>query len=95
MSKSKNHTNANQNYKAHRNGITRPKKHELLPTRGMSLDGRRKLTEEHKAMYPVPKSSMTFEERYAKENENPRTKRKRMIFKIGVAKMARGGVYLN
>eukprot|EP00286_Rhodomonas_abbreviata_P006789 CAMPEP_0181326840 /NCGR_PEP_ID=MMETSP1101-20121128/21739_1 /TAXON_ID=46948 /ORGANISM="Rhodomonas abbreviata, Strain Caron Lab Isolate" /LENGTH=73 /DNA_ID=CAMNT_0023435373 /DNA_START=46 /DNA_END=267 /DNA_ORIENTATION=+ len=35
MAKSKNHTNHNQNYKAHRNGIKRPKFGTKVSTKGM------------------------------------------------------------
>ncbi|EKX36630.1 large subunit ribosomal protein L29e_1, cytoplasmic [Guillardia theta CCMP2712] len=35
MAKSKNHTNHNQNYKAHRNGIKRPKTGTKISTKGM------------------------------------------------------------
>jgi len=35
MAKSKNHTNHNQNYKAHRNGIKRPKLHKYKSQKGM------------------------------------------------------------
>ncbi|CAI5448102.1 unnamed protein product [Caenorhabditis angaria] len=35
MAKSKNHTNHNQNKKAHRNGIKKPKAHVFLSTKGM------------------------------------------------------------
>ncbi|XP_042410543.1 60S ribosomal protein L29-1-like [Zingiber officinale] len=35
MAKSKNHTAHNQSYKAHRNGIKKPKKHRHTSTKGM------------------------------------------------------------
>ena len=35
MAKSKNHTNHNQNKKAHRNGIKKPKNHRYISTKGM------------------------------------------------------------
>ncbi|KXN71322.1 hypothetical protein CONCODRAFT_27460, partial [Conidiobolus coronatus NRRL 28638] len=35
MSKSKNHTNHNQNKKAHRNGIRKPKQHRFSSKRGV------------------------------------------------------------
>ena len=35
MAKSKNHTNNNQNYKAHRNGIQRPKNHKFGSLKGV------------------------------------------------------------
>ncbi|EFO98684.1 hypothetical protein CRE_15791 [Caenorhabditis remanei] len=35
MAKSKNHTNHNQNKKAHRNGIKKPKKHVFLSMSGV------------------------------------------------------------
>lgn len=35
MAKSKNHTNANQNKKAHRNGIKRVKSHRFPSTKGV------------------------------------------------------------
>lgn len=35
MAKSKNHTNHNQSYKAHRNGIKKPKDHRYKSTKGM------------------------------------------------------------
>jgi len=35
MAKSKNHTNHNQNKKAHRNGIRKPKDHRYKSTKGM------------------------------------------------------------
>ncbi|ESR32658.1 hypothetical protein CICLE_v10006499mg, partial [Citrus x clementina] len=35
MAKSKNHTAHNQSYKAHKNGIKKPKKHRHTSTKGM------------------------------------------------------------
>eukprot|EP00241_Pyramimonas_parkeae_P024156 CAMPEP_0114283364 /NCGR_PEP_ID=MMETSP0059-20121206/4060_1 /TAXON_ID=36894 /ORGANISM="Pyramimonas parkeae, Strain CCMP726" /LENGTH=56 /DNA_ID=CAMNT_0001404083 /DNA_START=43 /DNA_END=213 /DNA_ORIENTATION=+ len=35
MAKSKNHTAHNQSYKAHRNGIKKPKKQKCISTKGM------------------------------------------------------------
>ncbi|KZS98061.1 hypothetical protein SISNIDRAFT_449690 [Sistotremastrum niveocremeum HHB9708] len=35
MAKSKNHTNHNQNKKAHRNGIKKPKSHRTLSMKGV------------------------------------------------------------
>ncbi|XP_009789604.1 PREDICTED: 60S ribosomal protein L29-1-like [Nicotiana attenuata] len=35
MAKSKNHTAHNQSYKAHRNGIKKPRKHRHSSTKGM------------------------------------------------------------
>mmetsp|Transcript_48153 Transcript_48153/g.75215 ORF Transcript_48153/g.75215 Transcript_48153/m.75215 type:complete len:82 (-) Transcript_48153:1195-1440(-) len=35
MAKSKNHTNHNQNFKAHRNGIKKPKTGTKISTKGM------------------------------------------------------------
>ncbi|KAG6467402.1 60S ribosomal protein L29-1-like [Zingiber officinale] len=35
MAKSKNHTAHNQSYKAHRNGIKKPKRHRHTSTKGM------------------------------------------------------------
>ncbi|CAA6663409.1 unnamed protein product [Spirodela intermedia] len=35
MAKSKNHTAHNQSFKAHRNGIKKPRKHRKTSTRGM------------------------------------------------------------
>uniref|UniRef100_A0A251VTM3 60S ribosomal protein L29 n=2 Tax=Helianthus annuus TaxID=4232 RepID=A0A251VTM3_HELAN len=35
MAKSKNHTAHNQSYKAHRNGIKKPRKHRHTSTKGM------------------------------------------------------------
>ena len=35
MAKSKNHTNHNQNFKAHRNGIKKPKRQRYRNTTGM------------------------------------------------------------
>ncbi|CAN1181633.1 60S ribosomal protein L29-1 [Linum perenne] len=35
MAKSKNHTAHNQSYKAHRNGIKKPKSHRHTSTKGM------------------------------------------------------------
>ncbi|EAT44468.1 AAEL004151-PD [Aedes aegypti] len=37
MAKSKNHTNHNQNQKAHKNGITKPKRQRNESTRGVSI----------------------------------------------------------
>ncbi|KAJ9459966.1 60S ribosomal protein L29 [Diplonema papillatum] len=34
MAKSKNHTNHNQNYKAHRNGIKKPKRERYISKKG-------------------------------------------------------------
>ena len=41
MAKSKNHTNHNQNKKAHRNGIKKPKSNKYPSLKGVSLRGRR------------------------------------------------------
>ncbi|CDU19898.1 hypothetical protein YYC_00707 [Plasmodium yoelii 17X] len=35
MAKSKNHTNHNQNRKAHRNGIKKPKSHKFMSRKGL------------------------------------------------------------
>lgn len=35
MAKSKNHTAHNQSYKAHRNGIKKPRKHKYISRKGM------------------------------------------------------------
>ncbi|XP_051127942.1 60S ribosomal protein L29-1-like [Andrographis paniculata] len=35
MAKSKNHTAHNQSYKAHKNGIKKPKRHRRTSTKGM------------------------------------------------------------
>jgi len=35
MSKTKNHTNHNQNYKAHRNGIKKPLRQKAIAVKGM------------------------------------------------------------
>ncbi|XP_020087100.1 60S ribosomal protein L29-1-like [Ananas comosus] len=35
MAKSKNHTAHNQSYKAHKNGIKKPKRHRQTSTKGM------------------------------------------------------------
>jgi large subunit ribosomal protein L29e len=37
MAKSKNHTAHNQSYKAHRNGIKKPKRHRQTSTKGVIL----------------------------------------------------------
>ncbi|EHY65197.1 large subunit ribosomal protein L29e [Nematocida ausubeli] len=95
MAKSKNHTNQNQNRKAHRNGIHKPKDWEKLPTRGVPAAALKSTREEHKRLHPVGKKSlMSFEERFAKEMENPLINRRRMIKKIGIRKMALNGIYL-
>merc|ERR1712205_61922 len=41
MAKSKNHTNHNQNRKAHRNGIKKPKEYKYKSTKGMEIKFRR------------------------------------------------------
>ncbi|KIP09876.1 hypothetical protein PHLGIDRAFT_116029 [Phlebiopsis gigantea 11061_1 CR5-6] len=41
MAKSKNHTNHNQNKKAHRNGIKKPQSHRTLSLRGVDPKFRR------------------------------------------------------
>lgn len=41
MAKSKNHTNHNQNKKAHRNGIKKPKSHRTLSLKGVDPKFRR------------------------------------------------------
>ena len=38
MAKSKNHTNHNQNRKAHRNGIKKPQKHKYSSMKGVSVE---------------------------------------------------------
>lgn len=96
MAKSKNHTNNNQTRKAHRNGIKKPQRHELLPTRGMPAKQRAELHERTAGTGAVSKKkTMTFEERYALENEDPRVLRRRLIKRVGIRKMALNGVYLN
>ncbi|KAH9385389.1 large subunit ribosomal protein L29e [Nematocida major] len=95
MAKSKNHTNQNQSKKAHRNGIYKPKSWQLLPTRGVPAAALKKTREENMRLHGVgKKSQMTFEERYAKELENPAISKRRMIKRIGIRKMALNGVYL-
>ncbi|MFS8014212.1 putative ribosomal protein L29e [Helianthus anomalus] len=37
MAKSKNHTAHNQSYKAHRNGIKKPRKHRHTSTKGVCV----------------------------------------------------------
>ncbi|KAI8568227.1 hypothetical protein RHMOL_Rhmol02G0182200 [Rhododendron molle] len=39
MAKSKNHTAHNQSYKAHRNGIKKPRKHHHSSTKGVFFHG--------------------------------------------------------
>ncbi|KAI5190197.1 large subunit ribosomal protein L29e [Nematocida minor] len=96
MAKGKNHTNQNQNRKAHRNGIYKPRQWQMLPTRGMPAAALQALKDEHKREHPVGKKTlMSFEERYAKEMENPIINRRRTIKKIGIRKMALNGIYLN
>ncbi|KAI5192000.1 hypothetical protein NECID01_1737 [Nematocida sp. AWRm77] len=96
MAKSKNHTNKNQSYKAHRRGIKKPKRSEMLPTCGMSEKARAELRAEEEEKNPVAKSkNLSFEERYRIGNENPIILRRRMIQKAGIARMARNGIYLN
>ncbi|KAI5185204.1 large subunit ribosomal protein L29e [Nematocida homosporus] len=96
MAKSKNHTNENQNRKAHRNGIKKPKDWQKLPIRGMPKDARLALHEEQKALHPVSKKKlMTFEERMAQENADPAVHRRRLIKKMGIRRMALRGIYLN
>lgn len=41
MAKSKNHTNHNQNKKAHRNGIKKPQRHAKVSLRGIDQKFRR------------------------------------------------------
>ncbi|KAI4524155.1 ribosomal L29e protein family-domain-containing protein [Schizophyllum commune] len=43
MAKSKNHTNHNQNKKAHRNGIKRPQTHSTRSMRGVDAKFRRNM----------------------------------------------------
>ncbi|RRT43258.1 hypothetical protein B296_00055351 [Ensete ventricosum] len=38
MAKSKNHTAHNQSYKAHKNGIKKPRKHRHTSTKGVLMD---------------------------------------------------------
>lgn len=96
MAKGKNHTNQNQNRKAHRNGIFKPKQWEKLPTRGMPAKALQALKDENKRLHPVGKKTlMSFEERYAKEMEDPVIYRRRTIKRIGIRKMALNGIYLN
>ncbi|EIJ88605.1 large subunit ribosomal protein L29e [Nematocida parisii] len=95
MAKSKNHTNQNQNRKAHRNGIYKPKDWQKLPTRGVPAAALKETRDELKQLYPVGKKKlMSFEERYAKEMEDSAIKRRRMIKSIGIRKMALNGIYL-
>lgn len=95
MAKSKNHTNNNQNRKAHRNGISKPKPWELMPTRGMPKEALQALKDEERRKYPVSKKkTMSFEERVAMENQDPEVARRRYIKRMGIARMARKGIYL-
>lgn len=95
MAKSKNHTNSNQNRKAHRNGIAKPKPWELMPTRGMPKEARQALRDEERRKHPVSKKkTMSFEERVAAENQDPEIARRRHIKRVGIARMARKGIYL-
>lgn len=96
MAKSKNHTNQNQNRKAHRNGIKKPRDWQKLPTRGMPAEALALLKEEQRMKYSVPKKqAMSFEERQAEENKDPEVRRRRMIKRMGIRRMALRGIYLN
>lgn len=96
MAKSKNHTNKNQNYKAHRNGIKKPKRSEMLPTCGMTIQAREQLAKEQSELFPAaPKRILTYEEKREQERNDPALARRRMIQRAGIAKMARNGIYLN
>lgn len=95
MAKSKNHTNQNQTKKAHRNGIHKPKPWQKMPVRGVPAAALKEMEEEKKRLHPVGKKvAMTFEERFAKEMEDPATRRRRMIKRIGIRKMVLNGIYL-
>ncbi|OAG31757.1 large subunit ribosomal protein L29e [Nematocida displodere] len=96
MAKSKNHTNQNQNRKAHRNGIKKPRQVDRLPTRGMPAAALAEMRRAENEKYPVSKKkTMSFEERNAMEGQNPSVARKRYIVKMGIERMARKGIYLN
>ncbi|XP_077983975.1 large ribosomal subunit protein eL29-like [Glandiceps talaboti] len=58
MAKSKNHTNHNQNYKNHRNGIKRPKTNRYPSMKGVDPKFLKNLrfAKKHNVRHPKPKS---------------------------------------
>ncbi|KAL1404320.1 hypothetical protein pipiens_005398 [Culex pipiens pipiens] len=66
MAKSKNHTNHNQNQKAHKNGIKKPKRQRNESTRGMCQKFLHNLRFSKKGNLSREESLQRFEERKAK-----------------------------
>ncbi|XP_055603973.1 60S ribosomal protein L29 [Uranotaenia lowii] len=66
MAKSKNHTNHNQNQKAHKNGIKRPRRQRNESTRGMCQKFLRNLRFSKKGNLSREESLKRAEERKAK-----------------------------
>ncbi|KAI5170545.1 hypothetical protein NEFER03_0004 [Nematocida sp. LUAm3] len=95
MAKSKNHTNTNQSRKNHRNGIKKPKQEEKLPTRGMPKEAYAVLMAEEAERQSHIKKAISYEEREEEERNNPAVRRRRMIQRVGIRKMALNGIYLN
>ncbi|XP_049290500.1 60S ribosomal protein L29 [Anopheles funestus] len=71
MAKSKNHTNHNQNQKAHKNGIKKPKRKRHESKRGMCQKFLRNLRYSKKANVSHEESLKRAEERKAKYAGKP------------------------
>ncbi|CAM6031261.1 unnamed protein product [Sphagnum compactum] len=71
MAKSKNHTNHNQNQKANKNGIKRPKRQRSESTRGMDAKVLRNLRFSKKHNVSREEAQKRFEERKALNRPKP------------------------
>ncbi|KFB49340.1 AGAP006612-PA-like protein [Anopheles sinensis] len=71
MAKSKNHTNHNQNQKAHKNGIKKPKSQKYESTRGMCQKLLRNLRFSKKGNLSHEEQQKRAEERKAKNAGQP------------------------
>ncbi|XP_058456218.1 large ribosomal subunit protein eL29 [Malaya genurostris] len=72
MAKSKNHTNHNQNQKAHKNGISKPKRQRKETTRGMCQKFLRNLRFSKKGNLSREEALKRAEERKAKLEGQPK-----------------------
>uniref|UniRef100_U5EXB9 60S ribosomal protein L29 n=1 Tax=Corethrella appendiculata TaxID=1370023 RepID=U5EXB9_9DIPT len=72
MAKSKNHTNHNQNQKAHKNGIRKPDRNRYESTRGMCQKFLRNLRFAKKGNISQEEAQKRFEERKEERAKQPK-----------------------
>ncbi|KAF8413426.1 hypothetical protein HHK36_001409 [Tetracentron sinense] len=72
MAKSKNHTAHNQSYKAHKNGIKKPKKHRHTSTKGMDPKFLRnqRYARKHNTKNLHPEQRYIFEDKESKQSDS-------------------------